>query len=211
MCLALSCCPQGNPRGNLLWTPFPPLTLSKATHHQSAFYFMLCLQPARQPVCPCLPPSLSLLRSASGLCFCPRRWCLFKMITLRTRWRSREKTNVCYWGVKIFHYKYTWSENPTLSSLCVIFRIKVWALVYLWLWLWLCQLLLLFLLFSPIIHENWQQQRANKKNICNYTIIVLFFPVVSALKTVWLTRNQKSFGKLKSIRNTKLYCWRVFI
>lgn len=38
--------------------------------------------------------------------------------------------------------------------------------------------------FFPIIHENWQQQRANKKNICNYTIIVLFFPVVSALKSV---------------------------
>lgn len=33
-------------------------------------------------------------------------------------------------------------------------------------------------------YENWQQQRANKKNICNYTIIVLFFPVVFALKTV---------------------------
>lgn len=33
-------------------------------------------------------------------------------------------------------------------------------------------------------YENWQQQRANKKNICNYTIIVLFFPVVPALKSV---------------------------
>lgn len=29
---------------------------------------------------------------------------------------------------------------------------------------------------SPIIHGNWQKQSANKKNICNYTLIVLFFP-----------------------------------
>lgn len=29
---------------------------------------------------------------------------------------------------------------------------------------------------ATIIHGNWQKQSANKKNICNYTKIVLFFP-----------------------------------
>lgn len=151
MCLALSCCPQGNPRGAFFGL-LPPLNPNRGDTPPKCILFY-ALPAACPTACMSLLapfPHVSSFRSASGLCFCPRRWCLFKMITLRTRWRSREKTNVCYWGVKIFHYKYTWSENPTLSSLCVIFRIKVWALVYLWLWLWLCQLLLLLLLFSRL-------------------------------------------------------------